>query len=400
MQRYDVAVVGAGLVGSAAAAYLAQDAGPGLCLVGPPEPAEGAAILPHTTFASHYDAGRIQRLTGKDATWTRLNLEATQAYARLEAETGLRFHEAVGCLYVSPHGADDYLQAAPALAAAAGVQATYLPDVAALAKAVPAYRFEGTPVGWLEGGPAGIIMPRALVAAQQSRMRQRGGQQLTATVIGAQPEDGGYRLRLADGQPDLWARRVLLAAGAFTNMTGVLPRPLAMTLKGELTVLAEVDAYTAERLAHLPALLYEGWFNDRDGIYLTGPMRYPNGRYFVKMGLNVPEDPYFDTLTQVQAWFASTATSQPLLPRLKAQVEALLPGVEFASWQLRHCIIHRTPSLRPVIAEAAPGLAVVAGCNGYSAMCADALGRLAAHQLVHGQLPAGWDAAWFAADWG
>ena len=399
MQRCEVAVVGAGLVGSAAGAYLAQDLGPGVCLIGPDEPAEGSPARAHTVYASHYDAGRIQRLTGKDATWTRLNLEAAQAYPALEAETGLRFHATVGCLYVSPHGPDDYLRQAPALAAEAGVAAQYLPDAAALAEAVPAYRFAGTPVGWLEAAPAGVIYPRALAAAQQARMRARGGKLLRATVLGAQPADGGYRLRLAEGEPDVWARRVLLATGAFTNMAGVLPRPLAMTLKGELTVLAEVDAPTADRLAHLPALLYEGYFADRDGIYLTGPLRYPDGRYYVKMGMNVPEDPYFTTLPQVQAWMASLATSSPLLPRLRAQVEALLPGVAFLSWQLRHCIIHRTPSLRPVIAQAAPGLAVAAGCNGYSAMCADALGRLAAHQCLHGSLPPGWDAAWFAADW-
>lgn len=382
-------VIGAGLIGSAAAAYLkAALPEEEVLLIGPPEPEAGSQA---TVYASHYDAARIQRLIGKDATWTRLNLESAGAYAELEAETGIRFHRPVGCLYVSPHGVDEYLAQAEENGALFGLEAQRLGDAAL---AGTGYRFPAGSVGMLEAAPAGMIEPRALVAAQQARFRARGGSLLPQVVLRRERLGLAHRLHLADGCT-LDAGRVLVTAGSFANLHPLLPQPLDITLKGESVVLGEVDEAEAARLAHLPALLYECWFPEIDGIYLTPPLRYPDGRLYVKMGANVPEDRYFTTLAEVQAWFRNE--EEPgVLERLRGALQTLLPETRFRSFTLKHCLIHRTPSLRQYIGGGGePGLYVVAGCNGYSAMCSDALGWLAAHLALFGALPDGYEEAVF-----
>lgn len=383
-------VIGSGLIGSAAAAYLkAALPEEEVLLIGPPEPEAGAEA---SVYASHYDAARIQRLIGKDATWTRLNLESTEAYADLEAETGIPFHRPVGCLYVSPHGRDEYLEQVEENGAGFGLETQMLDDAAL---AGTGYRFPGGSVGMLEGAPAGMIEPRALVAAQQARFVGRGGRLLPQVVLRREREGRTHRLHLADGST-LDAGRVLITAGSFANLHPLLPQPLDITLKGESVVLGEVTEAEALRLAHLPALLYECWFPEIDGIYLTPPLRYPDGRLYVKMGANVPEDRYFTRLDEVQAWFRHEE-DPVVLERLRVALQSLLPETQFQSFTLKHCLIHRTPSLRQYIGDGGePGLYVVAGCNGYSAMCSDALGWLAAHQALFGALPDGYDDALFS----
>ncbi|MGD5691024.1 FAD-dependent oxidoreductase, partial [Xanthomonas citri pv. citri] len=117
MSTWDVVVVGAGLVGSAAARYLAA-AGASVAVIGPTEPEDPATAA---VFASHYDQGRVQRLIGFDELWTRMSLESARAWPELERHTGLTIQDPVGCLYLAPHR-DDYLNAAADLGQRFGVE--------------------------------------------------------------------------------------------------------------------------------------------------------------------------------------------------------------------------------------------------------------------------------------
>jgi sarcosine oxidase len=353
-----------------------------MVLIGPPEPKEGEQAL---VYASYYDAARIQRIIGKDPVWTELNAQSASSYSALESETGIRFHLPKGCLYVCPHGDDDYLKGAEARKGD-GHPFLRLSGKAEIEAAVAGYSFPEGSVGLLEKAPAGMIKPRLLVQAQQKRFLMKGGQHIQQAVISRQQRADGHLLTLQHGSTVL-AEKVLVAAGSFTNFNRLLPRPVEMSIKGELVLLAEVSDQDAAQLSHLPALLYECYFDHIDGIYLTPPLRYPGGKWYLKMGANVPEDVYFTTLAEVQDWF----TKEPdvaLLPRFIDALEALLPHVAFASFEMRHCIIHRKPSLHPVLGTGgAENLYYVAGCNGYSAMCSDALGKLAAQLLKTETLP-------------
>lgn len=392
--KFDIVVIGKGLIGSAAAAYLAKQAAGSVALIGPDEPAEGENAL---VYASHYDAARVQRIIGKDSTWTRLNLESVQAYPALEKETGITFHRPVGCLYVSPHGSDEYLGRLEEEGETFDLHFRRFGTAEEITTALPDYSFPGDlggSVAVLEEGMAGLIQPRKLLQAQLKRFQNRNGRVLNQVVVNRESTPQGHLLHLEDGTA-VQAGKVLVAAGSFVNFHNLLPRLLDISLKGETIILAEVSEADAQRLASLPTLLYEIFQDDLDGIYLIGPLQYPDGRHYVKMGCNLIEDQYFTTLEEVQTWFR-TADDGAVLPRMVAALKVILPRVEFTSFQIKRCIIHRTPSLRQYIGNGgAENLYVVAGCNGYSAMCSDALGRMAAHYTLYNEHSPNYDGSLF-----
>ena len=66
---YDVAVVGRGLIGAAAARHLAES-GIKVVLIGPDEPFDRRASS--GPFCSHPDEGRITRVAGRTAIWSQV----------------------------------------------------------------------------------------------------------------------------------------------------------------------------------------------------------------------------------------------------------------------------------------------------------------------------------------
>ena len=104
MFDFENIVIGAGLIGSAAAKYLAES-NPSTLLIGPEEPLN---YDESEVFASHYDNSRVQRLVGINDAWTRLNIESQQAWLKLEEQTGRKLFTSSGTLYVAPTK-DEYL---------------------------------------------------------------------------------------------------------------------------------------------------------------------------------------------------------------------------------------------------------------------------------------------------
>ena len=94
---HEVIVIGAGLIGAAAARHLSE-AGLQVTLIGPDEPAEPDRH--EGVFASHYDQGRLTRLIGRDPIYSKLAEHAIAEYAALESASGVTFHHPVGSLVV------------------------------------------------------------------------------------------------------------------------------------------------------------------------------------------------------------------------------------------------------------------------------------------------------------
>ncbi len=76
-----------------------------VALIGPDEPSDYHNAI---VFASHYDQARVQRLIGKDEAWTKLNIDSVGQYEAIRKQSGIDFHDPVGCLYVNPTGKDSY----------------------------------------------------------------------------------------------------------------------------------------------------------------------------------------------------------------------------------------------------------------------------------------------------
>ena len=89
---YDVAVIGSGLIGSAAAKYASNQTS-NCILIGPGEPQDGV-------YAAWYDSGRIAEVLDQNENWMHLALKSIEKYRQIEKESGIEFFQEVGFLTV------------------------------------------------------------------------------------------------------------------------------------------------------------------------------------------------------------------------------------------------------------------------------------------------------------
>jgi sarcosine oxidase len=138
--------------------------------------------------------------------------------------------------------------------------------------------------------------------------------------------------------------------------------------------------------AALPTLIYFIDDPEIDDIYLTPPLRYPDGRYYIKMGANTKSAKFPQTLAEVQTWFR-TGESDIHKPAFERALQALLPGIPFHAFHTKRCILSRTPSGRPIVAQVSDRVYVATGGNGEGAKSSDALGRLVAGLVLGWEWP-------------
>lgn len=384
MARVDYLVIGKGLVGAAAAKYLASS-GKTVVVVGPDEPAAGESPL---VYAAHYDQARVQRQIGWEQVWTNLNIASINAYGALEEASGIRFHRTPGCLYVDPYGGDKYFEQAETFLRTGIVSGQMLRNGRAIESLFPLFRFPEKSVGMFEAAPSGHIDPRALVKAQCVIAENNGCRIVKSTVTGLDRKAEGFIAHLQDGQK-IEAGEVLVATGSFANHLGILSEPVAMRSKGETVLLARVSEKDAAQLTEMPSLLYEWDSGEIEGVYVLPPVAYPDGGIYLKIGANFPEDPTFKHIEEVRDWFRA-GDSERFAPRLEQMLRSLLPAVQWTETTTRRCIVSYTPARRPYIGRTRErGLYFAGGCNGYSAMCSDAMGRVAAALMGTGEYPKG-----------
>ncbi len=377
---FDVLVIGKGLMGSAAARYL-QAFGANTAVLGPDEPQN-----PQThdgVFASHYDQGRITRRLSKDMTWATLADRSIAQYRALESRSGIHFYEPTGGLYVGPDdGSHAYWQNAAAIGQRFGVAYDSLfPDE--LAARLPTLHFPPEFAGILEHAPAGYINPRSLIAAQLADFTQQGGTVLRETAVTVTRHPNYVAVHTKEGNR-YEARKLLIAAGGFSNCFGLLERPLPLRLKTETIILAEVDEAEAERLSHMPTVIYAVDSPDLNGIYLLPPILYPDGRFYLKMGCDTRLDQTLPhDVEAIRRWFMS-GSSDAMLPAMRAALTHIIPGLQAKSWATKRCLITYTPHGKPFIDAMVPGQVYVAtGGNGSSAKSSDAIGQLGASLTWH-----------------
>ncbi len=386
MKRFDVIVIGKGLVGSAAAKYLSASQ-KNIALIGPDEPVDYKNAV---VFASHYDQARVQRLIGKDEAWTKLNIDSAGQYASMQEKTGIDFHDPVGCLYVNPSGRDNYLENAKSIGEQFQTGFDVFHSGTEINNIYPDFHFPETAHGLFESSPAGLINPRLLIKAQLKLLEENNGTIIRDTVVNISHIGTEYLVETSEGS-SYFAHRILLAAGSFVNFFNLLPEKLNLVIKSEVVLLAQLSEKDAEKLSKLPSLLYEIDNGVVEGIYLVRPVKYPDGEWYLKMGCNLPEDILLENITQVQHWFRQ-GDSDRFIPVMKDALMTIMPGLKPVSFLTKRCIINRSVHGRPYIGETSQqGLFIASGCNGYSAMCSDAIGQLAASLVQGGSIPQGYE---------
>ncbi len=364
--RFDVAVIGGGLIGSAAARHLAES-GTTVALVCPPEPDTDTES--GGPFASHYDSGRITRISDFSPHWPELAARSIERYDDIAARSGIEFHRPCGVAYIAAdltevsssgagHGADTAPADVETFSRQTGIR-------------VPRGRGHHVVV---EGPPAGLIDPRRLVAAQQRLVRSAGGTCIAAQAEWIRPAVGGTRIETPLGE--IVADRVLLATGAYgAAIVGV---DLAIERRLHTTVRADVGT------APLPCLIVvDPDHGALDDVYWVPPVDYPDGRTLLKIGGDPVQLQIAESNDDIGRWFRAGGSDREA-DDLREALASLLPDRP-ATWSdHRPCVVTYTPGGLPYIGWVAEGIAVAIGGCGAAAKSSDELGRLAA-ALVAGE---------------
>lgn len=386
----DVAVVGKGIVGSAAARHLSA-AGLGVVLVGPDEPADRRAY--RGPLAGHHDAGRLVRHTERGLLWATLADRAMRQFPGLEKETGIAFYRPVGSLALLRPGAVAERRAAirAEIAAALGARFEIVERPADFARLYPGLAVPPGFFGVFQGAPAGHFDPRGLVAAECALAARQGAVIRPGIVRAIARRPGGVRLVLEDGER-IEAGQALVAVGAYAGAAELLPRKPRLFVKSELTVQGEVAPGDAAALAALPALTYDIVSPTLESIYLVPPARYPDGRWRIKLGSNTASDRELPDRAAIDDWMRGAgdgaAAARDAARAQEAALRALFPAVSFLRVEAKPCLIARTPTGLPYVDRVDDRIVVALGCNGTSAMSGDTIALLAAELIGDRPWPA------------
>lgn len=376
---FDFLVIGKGLMGTAVAKYLSEES-TNVAVLGPDEPTDWAKH--EGVFASHYDQGRITRQLSKDIIWSTLAQRAIRQYAEIEARSGIRFYFPVGGLYVGPTAEhDQYLAQVGAIGQQLGVN--YEP-FASRPEQFSFLEFPDEFGGIYEPAPAGYINPRDLIRAQLAIFAANGGVVVRETAVSVTPHPNYVNIKTLEGS-EFQAKKVVIAAGAFTNDYDLLPQKLPLRVKTETIILAEIPQSEVDRLAKMPTVIYKIDSPQLEDIYLLPPILYPDGRFYLKMGCNTSDDQTLADLTQKRNWLIH-GSSDTMLEPMRAALQAIIPNLKATSWQTKRCVITYTTKGYPAIDELVAGHVYVATAgNGSSAKSSDTIGRLAASLALHGE---------------
>lgn len=366
-KRLSIAVIGRGLIGSAAARHLAN-AGQDVTLIGPLEPEEKRGH--QGIFGSHYDEGRITRKNATDAYWAEASIASIARYRKIEAASGISFFSPVGALMAGAESGE-FLGDARRVARQLSVLHQDLRGEL-VAEVIPDLIL---PNGWSalwEPDDSGHISPRRLVAAQAKLAEARGAILLDVVVTGLEETSSGVKVHTKAGSPVF--DQVLVAAGGMTDH--VLGRPLSYKVCGRTVALFELSESEAERLGYLPSLV----MGTPEGHYLLPPIRYPDGKVYMKLGGD-PDDILLTSPQEIGDWFRSGGRAE-VRDDQEARFRALFPGVDVMSVTMDACMTTWTDDLRPEIARLSERVSVASAGNGAGAKCSDELGRRGAALIV------------------
>jgi len=371
---FDVAVIGRGMIGSAAARHLAE-AGLAVAAVGPDEPSDWSSWT--GPFASHFDEGRITRISDRHPAWSVAARRSIERYGDIEARSGIVFHHPVG-LVVSTPELPTWLATSQANGAAVeAVDAEWVAETTGIA--IP----DGAPVAY-ETAPAGFINPRALVAAQNVLARRAGASIVAEAARSIERRSAGDGFAVSGPWGSVEAGRVVVATGSFGHglLSAEDEHRLGLVRRPRTVVLAQLGHDADGTARRVPSLIMRDQTDDRlASIYWVPPVVYPDGRTYLKIGGVLAVDQEIaagpDPHGELVDWFHGSGDPNEA-DALRSALAARLPGRPILSTTTVPCVYTGTANGMPVIDRLDGGPAVALGGNGAAAKSSDELGRLAA----------------------
>lgn len=371
----DVIVIGAGPIG-AAAAHHASRRGMQVRIIGPNE----APRATHQVWSSHYDQGRLAHRSARNVELARWAWESMERYRDIEQRSGIDFFHPCGTLSLSATLEHfSYTRIRPDLEAALGFRYTDY-AIGSMTTQFPMLAADLPYAGVYDGPPSGIINPRRMVAAHLVLAVQHGTQLERDIVTTVVPTATEVTVRTAAGQT-YRAHRAIIAAGAYSGLSGLLPSPIAHTIKSETVTLAEVSAAQAQALRDMPSMMIDCQSDIISDAYLTPPVKYPDGKWYLKLGSNSVYDAFFETPVALRQWVSTGDASATHAAQI-GLIQSLFRGIDWLSFQSVPCVITRTPSGVPQITKVHAQVATMVGCNGSLAKSSDAIGRVLVETLL------------------
>ena len=367
----DFLIVGNGMFGAAIARHLAPHAT--VTMVGPWAPREGSGA-----YGAHHDEGRIIGDLSRDTVWSELSRRARAGMTELDPTLITQ----CGALTAATRGGPDYLGVAAEIRERHGADIRTLTADQARA-GFPMVRF-GPDETILHQPAAGHFSPRRYVALATQSAQAGGAAITTGTVRVLRRSAAGVEAELDDGRR-LRAEAAIVASGAFAAGSDLLPAPVALRAKSEVYAMAELDDQQAAELDAMPCVNRTIGHPLLADLYVLPPIRYPDGRTYLKAGANTMTDHWLPDPAAVRAWYDHGDDDGPL-PALREVVADLLPDIRARSWHTRRCADAYTAYRRPYIDILEPGrLTIALGGNGRGAQAADAVGYLTARLALTGQ---------------
>ena len=391
-QAFDVAIIGAGLFGAAAARHLSK-VNDGVALIGPAEPDERRTH--QGVFSSHYDASRLVRGIDPDLLWATLAKRSIDRYRSLEASSGIGFYHDIGYMMVTPGGLGEDWFNLPAMREVATDLNVDIEDLddAALIERYPYLRFTPGSSAILQRQNAGYINPRDLLAAQQKISISQGTTLIRDVVV--QMRRNGEQIEIDTGSGEkVHANRVLVATGAYTNATNLLPRKLDFNIRAAMIMESELAPETG--IAY-PATLYAKTDGEEDfwGL-LMPPITYADGRSYIKTMDGYYGPAPLQGYAELGNWNRSDG-HEDRHPVLQRALREVFPSLDVLSTQFKPCLITDTVSHFPYVDMLDDRIGLVVGGNGKAAKSSDEIGRLAAGMMDTGNWQSSLPQAVFAA---
>lgn len=375
---YDFAVIGKGMIGSAAARYLSAQSD-SVVLIGPDEP-EGDWQEHEGVFASHYDQGRITRCMDGKLPWAIWATRSIAAYAEIEARSGINFYTQCGGVHVGFDNDDPDGSVNRTERVAKHLGTDYQKYSAETFRSLhPELAFDDGLVVLHESTLAGYINPRSLVAAQVTICEQQGADIVREMAVKIAESSAGVHITTGGGQT-IQAKRVLVAAGAWTDfLTGA---DLGLIRKPRTIVLAKLDSAETERLKNMPTVIWYEGTNDPDteGIYMLPPIEYPDGHTYIKLGGALHGLRPAESAAELDAWFKGDGSVREARG-LETMLRRTVHGLRAESIHTNTCVVTNRVDSMPVIEPISDKVMVACAGNGSAAKSSNEIGRIAAIQL-------------------
>ncbi|XP_070542982.1 monomeric sarcosine oxidase-like [Ptychodera flava] len=385
---YDLCIVGAGPMGSAAARHVTL-LNPRLkvCLIGPKEPEDRLACS-HNIFGSHYDEGRVITVLLEDPVWNELTRRSVKRYRDLEQKTGIEFFTDTGQLVIGRQS-DPHMKKVQQVAANMGSQAQTLDRTTAIEK-FPFLSIRPKDDALFYTKSAGFVSPRKLVLAQQAAAISQGCNVFNDVVdkVTELDQSDGSRCMVvatANGQT-YFARKVLLTPGAFIGFRELLPpgKELDLALRKQSLAFIEVTERDASRLRNMPVIAWKDKI-DKRRCYILPPIKYPNGKYYLKIGRRPEEQA--KSMEEVVEYLKRDPSHVVADRHVLDLLLQLVKGIEVVSTRGDSCVSAHTPNGLLYCDMVTPRLGVATAGNGAGVTGSDEIGKMAARMMISGS----WD---------